>query len=143
MIDQFEGLTKDKITLFVSFDCSRNCDLFSEKQIPNTFKRIKKAARKLQTCHTLICLHISSCTACKEFLKTNSMTYEVYDISTMQSYKETLNSPWFNKHIYPFKFSLSYAFVQMLTTLHIFFYMCISSFFAFCKGFNSPLKQFW
>lgn len=91
--DQFEGLTKDKITLFVSFDCSRNCDLFSEKQIPNTFKRIKKAARKLQTCHTLICLHISSCTACKEFLKTNSMTYEVYDISTMQSYKETLNSP--------------------------------------------------
>lgn len=87
--DQFEGLTKDKITLFVSFDCSRNCDLFSEKQIPNTFKRIKKAARKLKTCHTLICLHISSCTACEEFLKTNSMTYEVYDISTMQIYKET------------------------------------------------------
>lgn len=87
--DQFEGLTKDKITLFGSFDCSRNCDLFSETQIPNTFKRIKKAAGKLKSWHTLICLHISSCTACKELLKTNSMTYEVYDVSTMQIYKET------------------------------------------------------
>lgn len=87
--DQFEGLTKDKITLFGSFDCSRNCDLFSETQIPNTLKRIKKAARKLKSWHTLICLHISSCTACKELLKTNSMTYEVYDVSTMQIYKET------------------------------------------------------
>lgn len=90
--DQFESLTKDNIALFVSFDCSRNFDLFSETQIPNTFKRIKKAAknsRKPKTCHTLICLHISSWTACKELLKKNSMTYEVYDISTMQIYKET------------------------------------------------------
>lgn len=90
--DQFEGLTKDKMTLFVSFDCSRNFDLFSETQIPNTFKRIKKAARnwrKTKTCHTLICLHVSSCIACKELLKQNSMTYEVYDISTMQIHKET------------------------------------------------------
>lgn len=90
--DQFEGLTKDKIALLVSFDCSKNCDLFSETQISNTFKRIKKAARnsrKTKTCHTLICLHISSWTACKELLKKNSMSYEVYDISTMQIYKET------------------------------------------------------
>nr|XP_034336976.1 uncharacterized protein LOC105317832 isoform X14 [Crassostrea gigas] len=89
--DQFEGLTKDEMTLFVSFDCSRNFDLFSETQISNTFKRIKKAARnwkKTNTCHTLICLHISTCNACKELLKKNSMTYEVYDISTMQIYKE-------------------------------------------------------
>lgn len=91
-VDQFEGLTKDKIALFVSFDCSKNVDLFSETQIPNTFKRIKKAAknsRKTKTCHTLICLHISTCNACKELLTKNSMTYEVYDISTMQIYKET------------------------------------------------------
>lgn len=90
--DQFESLTTDKIALFVSFDCSRNCDLFSETQILNTFKRIKKAARnskKTKTCHTLICLHVSSCIACEELLKKNSMTYEVYDISTMQIYKET------------------------------------------------------
>lgn len=90
--DQFEGLTKDKIALFVSFDCSKNFDLFSKTQIPNTFKRIKKAAknsRKTNTCHSLICLHISTCTACKELLKKNSMTYEVCEISTMQIYKET------------------------------------------------------
>lgn len=91
-VDQFEGLTNHKIALFVSFDCSKNFDLFSETQIPNTFKRIKKAAknsRKTKTCHILICLHISTCIACKEFLKKNLMTYEVYDISTMQIYKET------------------------------------------------------
>lgn len=90
--DQLETLTKDKIALFVSFDCSRNFYLFSETQFPNTLKRIKKAAknsRKPNTCHTLICLHISTCIACKELLKKNSMTYEVYDISTMQIYKET------------------------------------------------------
>lgn len=91
-VDQLESLTKDVITLFVSFDCSRNFDLFSKMQIPNTFKRIKKAAknsRKPKTCHTLICLHTSTLIACRKLLKKNSMTYEVYDISTMQIYKET------------------------------------------------------
>lgn len=87
--DQFESLTKDNIALLVSFDCSRNFDLFSKTQISNTFKRIKKAARsssKTKTCHTLICIHKSTCIACKESLKKSSMTYEAYDISTMQIY---------------------------------------------------------